>query len=200
MRDPSGRVVATNIPGEEINVFSSKDLMQFYGANISLFISLACEASDGVQKLAELNLQAAHSVLADSVARLREMQSDAATVDWPGSPLRLAQFAVGKSLSYQLHAYDIAIATETASAKIIDAHYDQFARDLLARVESWATQTPTGSETTFIAVKSAFSTASDAAETMRKSVRSVVEGMQANVSAMIAGASRTVTSHSDTHA
>ncbi len=174
--------------------------MQFYGANTSLFISLACAASDGVQKLAELNLQAAHAVLADSVARLREIQSDAATVDWPGSPLRLAQSAIGKSLSYQLRAHDIAITTETAAAKIIDAHYDQFARDLLACVESWAKQTPTGSESTFITMKSAFSTASNAAETMRKSVRSVVEGMQANVSAMIAGAGSTVASHSDTHA
>ncbi|MFM0211351.1 phasin family protein [Paraburkholderia sediminicola] len=183
-----------------MNEFSSEELMQFYKSNVSAFFSLASEAFEGVQKLAELNLQAGRSVLSESVTRLREVNPDAAGADWLVSPLRLVQSAAGKTLSYQQHVHDIAVAVQSASAKIIDAQYDQFSRDVLARIDNWAKHAPAGSETAVVAVKSAFSTASNTAETVRKSVRSVVETAQANVSAMAAGASRNVASQSGTRA
>lgn len=173
-----------------MNEFSSEDLMQFYKSHISTFFSLASEAFEGVQKLAELNLQAGRSVLSESTARLQEVKPDTASADWLASPLLLVQSAAGKTLSYQQHVHDIAVAIQSASSKIVEAQYDQFSRDVLSRIDNWARHAPAGSETAVIALKSAFSTASDAAETVRKSVRSVVEVAQANVSAMAAGASR----------
>lgn len=177
-----------------MNEFSSEELTHFYKSNVSTFFSLVSEAFEGVQKLAELNLQAGRSVLSESVARLQEVNSDTASADWLVSPLRLVQSAAGKTLSYQQHVHDIAVAAQSASAKIIDAQYDQFSRDLLARIDNWAKHAPAGSETALVAVKSAFSAASDTAEAVRKSVRSVVEAAQANVSAIAAGASRNVAS------
>ncbi|MDR6203992.1 TIGR01841 family phasin [Paraburkholderia graminis] len=174
--------------------FSSEDLMQFYKSTFSTFFSLASEAVEGAQKLAELNLQAGHTVLAESVARLRESKPDAAGAEWLASPLRLVQSAAGKALSYQQHVNAIAVATQSASAKIIDAQYDQFSRDVQARIDRWAKRAPTGSETAVVAVKSAFSTASDTAEKVRKSVRAMVEAAQANVSTMAAAASPKVAS------
>jgi phasin family protein len=179
-----------------MNAFSSDDLTQFYKSNVLTFFSLANEAFEGAQKLAGLNLQAGRTVLAESVERLRELKPDTMGSAWLASPLRLVQSAAGKTLSYQQHVHEIAIATQSASAKIIDAQYDQFSRDVLARVDSWAKHAPAGSEATVVAVKSAFSTASDAAETVRKSVHSVVETAQANVSAMAAAASRNAASQS----
>jgi phasin family protein len=176
------------IPGEAMNAFSSEELMQFYKSNVSIFFSLASEAFEGAQKLAELNLQAGRSVLAESVARLHEMKPDTSSADWLASPLRLAQSAAGKTLSYQQHVNDIALEVQSASSRIVEAQYDQFSRDVQARIDNWARHAPAGSETAVIALKSAFSTASDAAETVRKSVRSVVEVAQANVSAMAARA------------
>ena len=169
--------------------FSSEELTQLYKSNVSIFFSLASEAFEGTRKLAELNLQAARSVLAESAARVQETKQDTAGADWLASPLRLAQSAAGKTLSYQQHVHDIAVATQAASAKIVDAQYDQFSRDVLARIDNWAKHAPAGSETAVVAVKSAVSTASNAAEMVRKSVRSLVEGAQANVSVIAAGAS-----------
>jgi phasin family protein len=183
-----------------MNAFSSDELTQFYKSNVSTFFSLANEAFEGAQKLADLNLQARRSVLAESIARLREMKPDTASADWLASPLRLVQSAADETLSYQQHVHDIAVATQSASAKIIDAHYDQFSRDILARIDNWAKHALAGSETAVVAVKSAFSTASDAAETVRKPVRSVVDVAQANVSAMAAGASRNAASQSGARA
>jgi phasin family protein len=183
-----------------MNEFPSEDLMQFYKSNVSTFFSLANEAFEGTRKLAELNLQAGRSVLAESVARLQETKPETASADWLASPLRVAQSAAGKTLSYQQHVHDIAVATQSASAKIIDAQYNQCSRDVLARIDNWAKHAPAGSETAVVAVKSAFSTASDAAETVRKSVRSVVEAAQANVSAMAAGAGRNVAPQSGARA
>ncbi|MFM0268361.1 TIGR01841 family phasin [Paraburkholderia sediminicola] len=183
-----------------MNEFSSEDLMQFYKSNVSTFFSLASEAFEGGQKLAELNLQAARSVLSESVARLQEVKPDTANADWLAAPLRLVQSAADKTLSYQRHVHDIAVATQSASAKIVDAQYDQISRDVLARIDNWAKHAPAGSETAVVAVKSAFSTASNAAETVRKSVRSVAEVAQANVSAMAAGVSRNAASPTGAHA
>ncbi|HZZ02335.1 TIGR01841 family phasin [Paraburkholderia sp.] len=179
-----------------MNQFPSEDLMQFYKSTVSTFFSLANAAFEGAQKLAELNLQAGHTVLAENVARLRETKPDAAGAEWLASPLNVVQSAVGKTLAYQQHVNAIAVAAQSASSKIIDAQYDQFSRDVQARIDSWARHAPAGSETAVIAVKSAFSTASNTAETVRKSVRSVVEAAQANVSAMAADASRKVASQS----
>jgi phasin family protein len=179
-----------------MNEFSSEDLTQFYKSNVSTFFPLASEAFEGVQKLAELNLQAGCSALAECVVRLQEMKPDAAGADWLASPLRLVQSAAEETLSYQLHVHDIAVATRSASAKILDAQYDHFSRDVLARIDNWARHAPAGSEAVVVAVKSAFSTASNATETVRKSVRSVIEVAQANVSAMVAGASRNAASQS----
>lgn len=183
-----------------MNEFSSEDLMQFYKSNVSTFFSLANEAFEGAQKLAELNLQAARIVVEESVVRLRETKPEAAATEWLASPLHLVQSAGAKTLSYQQHVHDIAVATQSASAKIIDAQYDEFSRDVLARIDGWAKHAPAGSETAVVAVKSAFSTASNTAETVRKSVRSVVEAAQANVSAMAAGASRNVASQAGARA
>ncbi|MDR8400407.1 TIGR01841 family phasin [Paraburkholderia sp. USG1] len=180
--------------------FPFENLMQFYKSTASTFFSLANEAVEGVQKLAELNLQAGHTVLAESVTRLRETLPDAAGAAWLASPLHLAQSAAGKTLAYQQHVNAIAVATQSASAKIIDAQYDQFGLDLQAGIDSWAKHAPAGSETVVIAVKSTFSTASNTAETVRKSVRSVVEAAQANVSAVAAGVSRNVAPQSGARA
>jgi len=177
-----------------MNEFSSEELTQFYKSNVSTFFSLASEAFEGTRKLAELNLQAARAVLAESTARLQATKQDTTGADWLASPLRLAQSATAKTLSYQQHVHEIAVATQFASAKIVDGQYDQFNRDALARIDNWAKHAPAGSETAVVAVRSAVSTASKAAETVRQSVRSLVEGAQANVSAIAAGATRNAAS------
>lgn len=183
-----------------MNEFSSEDLTHFYKSNISTLFSLASEAFEGAQKLAELNLRAGRTVLAESVAHLREMKPDTASAERRPSLLHVVQSAAGKTLSYQLHVYDIAVATQSASAKIVNAQYDQFSGDVLARIDTWARHMPAGSETAVVVVKSAFSTAINAAETVRKSVHSVVEAAQANVSAMAAGASGNAASQPGTRA
>lgn len=176
--------------------FSSEDLIHLYKSNVSTFFALANVAFEGAQKLALLNLQAGRSALSESVARLQEVKPETANADWPAAPLRLIQSAADKTLSYQRHVHDIAVATQSASATIVDAQYHQFSGDVLARIDNWARQAPTGSETAVVAVTSAFSTAGNAAETVRKSVRSVVEDAQANASAVVAGASRNAASQS----
>lgn len=172
-----------------MNEFSSDDLMQFYGSNVSTFFTLANEAFAGVQKLAELNLQAGRSVLAESVARLQEVSPDTASADWLASPVRVAQAAAAMTLSYQQQVREIAVAVQSASAQVIDAQFDQFNRDVLARIDNWAKHAPAGSEAAVVAVKAAFSTAGNSAQAVqaaRKLVHSVVAAAQANVSAIAA--------------
>jgi len=193
---PAASRVSSVNPGKAMNEFSSEEVTRFYKLNVSIFFSLASEAFEGARKLAELNLQAARAVLAESTARVQELKPDAAGPDWLASSLPLAKSAAGKTLSYQQHVHDIAVATQSASAKIVDAHYDEFNRDVMARIDNWAKHARAGSEPAVVAVKSAVSTASDAAEAVRNSVRSLVEVAQANVSAMVAGASRNAASQS----
>ncbi|CAD6516577.1 hypothetical protein LMG28727_01349 [Paraburkholderia kirstenboschensis] len=183
-----------------MNAFSCDELMQCYKSNVFTSFSLAIEAFEGVLKLAGLNLQAGRSVLSKGTARLQDINPDAAGAEWLASPMRLAQSAVVKTLSYQQQVHDIVVTTQSASAKIIDVYCDQFSRDALARIGNWAKHAPAGPETPAVTMKSALSTASDRAETVRKSVRSVVEVAQANVSAMLTGASENAASPSNERA
>ncbi|MFM0498728.1 phasin family protein [Paraburkholderia caledonica] len=184
-----------------MNAFSCEELMQCYRSNVFTSFSLAIEAFEGVQKLAGLNLHAGRSVLSEGTARLQDINPDAAGAGWLASPLRLAESAVAKTLSYQQHVHDIVVTTHSASAKIIDVYCDQFSRDPLARIGNWAKHAPAGSETpAAVTMKSALSTASGTAETVRKSVQSVVEVAQANVSAMLTGASENAASQSNERA
>ncbi|MGF6720913.1 phasin family protein [Paraburkholderia sp. GAS41] len=172
-----------------MNEFSSEDLMQFYGSNVSTFFTLANEAFTGVQKLAELNLQAGRSVLAEGAARLQEVRPETASADWWASPLRAAEAAAAMTLLYQQHVRDIAVAVQSASAQVVEAQFDQFNRDVMARIDSWAKHAPAGSETAVVAVKAAFSAAGNSAQAVqaaRKLVHSVVAAAQANVSTMAA--------------
>jgi phasin family protein len=183
-----------------MNAFSCEELMQCFKWNVSASFSLAIKAFEGVQKLAGLNLEAGRSVLSEGAARLQDINPDAAGAEWLASPLRLAQSAVVKTLSYQQHVHDIVVATQSASAKIIDVYCNQFSRDALVCIGNRAMHAPAGPETPAITMKSALSTASDTAETVRKSVRSVVEVAQATVSAMLTGASENAASQSDERA
>jgi hypothetical protein len=172
-----------------MTVFSYDESFQYYKMNVFTSFLLASEVFEGVQKLAGLNLQAGRSVLSEGAARLQELNPEAAGVERLASLLRLAESTVEKTLSYQQHVHDIVVTTRSASAKIIDVHWDHFSRDVLARIGIWAKHAPAGSETHAVTMKSALSAASDTAETVRKSVRNVVEVAQANVSAMLSGAS-----------
>jgi len=189
------RRVFKNInPGETMHEFSPEDLMHFYKSSVSTFFALANEAFEGTRKLTQLNLQAGRSVLSESVACLHAVKLETANEDRLAAPLQLVQSAVDKTLSYQRHVHDIAVATQSAAATIVDAHADQLSRDVLARIDNWAKHVPTGSQTAVAAATSAFSTASDAADAVRKSIRSIVEVAQVNALAIAGSASRTAAS------
>jgi hypothetical protein len=57
---------------------SSEYLLEIYRTNVSIFFSLSSEAFASVQKLARLNLQAGHTMLAEGMAFLRETMPDPA--------------------------------------------------------------------------------------------------------------------------
>jgi phasin family protein len=101
---PAERSISNINPGATMSAFSSDERTQFYKSTVSIFFSLVSETFEGAQKLAELNLQAGRSILAEGVAHLQEMKPDTASTNWLASPLRLLQSAAEKTLSYQLHA------------------------------------------------------------------------------------------------
>ena len=64
-----------------MSAFSSDERTQFYKSTVSIFFSLVSETFEGAQKLAELNLQAGRSILAEGVAHLQEMKPDTASTN-----------------------------------------------------------------------------------------------------------------------
>jgi len=117
-----------------MNALLSDDPFQFNKSNALIFFALAGEAFQGFQKLAELNLQVGREVLAESGARLREMNPDTIRMDWQALPSPcFAQSAGEKALSYQRHIGEIAAETQAGLAKIAAAQQEQFTRAVQIR-------------------------------------------------------------------
>ncbi|HKR39596.1 MAG TPA: TIGR01841 family phasin [Paraburkholderia sp.] len=172
-----------------MNDFQSDDIFDVYKSNALTLFALAGEALQGFGKLAELNLQVGRAILAESGEGLQQMTPGTSRMDWLAFPSHFAQSAGGKALSYQRHIGDIAASTRSGWMKIATAHHEQLSRDMQARIDHWVRHAPVGSQAAAIALKSALSTASRAAEATRKSVQGAIEMAQRNVSVLATPAS-----------
>jgi phasin family protein len=139
----------------------------------------------GVEKLAELNVQAVKSSLAEN----REIVLKAVSAGEPhalfAQQASHAQSAIEKAQSYWRRVYEIISSTQTEFAAVAEAQLKQYQQDALAFVDSLANKAPAGSETAVAAWKTLITTASETANTTyeaaRKAAKQAVETAESTV-------------------
>jgi phasin family protein len=142
---------------------------------------------EGLQKVAELNLQAVKSTLADNHDVLAKAISARDPQELYALQTRQLQPAADRAQSYWRHLYEIVSSTQTELAADTEAQLKQFQHTSQTFLDDLSKETPAGYATALTAWKAFVKTANEASsatyEAAKKATAQVVTIAENNVSA-----------------
>lgn len=150
-------------------------------ANLDTLVELTQKAFASIEKLVELNMQAAR----DSLEQTAEQAKAVLTVKGPQELGALQQDflkpAQEKALAYGRQVYDIAAATQAEVAKVAEAQLAAAKTQLTTLVEEATKNAPQGSEAAVAMVKTAMGNASTAFENVQKAAQQAANLAETNL-------------------
>jgi phasin family protein len=153
-------------------------------ANVETLFGLTNTAFEGVEKLVELNLSASRATLSDVANQTTSALSIKDAQELLALQSSLFQPLAEKTAAYSRHLYDIANGTSAEFGKAVEAQANEAQKKIQSLVESTSLNAPAGSDTTVAAMKSAVAAASNAMESVQKSVKQATELMESNFKAV----------------
>jgi len=159
---------------------------QFAAANkaaVDALLTVANTALASAERVAALNLNTARAAIEDNVANAKTLFAAKDVQELVAAQSALAKPSVEKAVSYSRSVYEIGTQTGEAFAKLVEAQFGDFQKQVSALIDQAAKQAPAGSDVAVAAVKSAFAAASSAFDSMNKAAKQVVEMTEANVNA-----------------
>ncbi|MBP0624717.1 TIGR01841 family phasin [Cupriavidus sp. LEh25] len=128
-----------------MSFFTSDQFAAVHKTNLDNMATLSNTALQRIQKLAELNLQAAKAALAEGQDRFLRVAA--------GTNLREALAVQGTlsqnadmAISYARYVCEIASQAHTELAKVVEEQYEQHYRNVQAFVDTFVKNAPAGSE------------------------------------------------------
>ncbi|QEZ46893.1 phasin family protein [Cupriavidus oxalaticus] len=127
-----------------MSFFTSDQFAAVHKNNLTNLAKLSNTTFEGIQKLTELNLQAAKAAMADGQAML---QAVSASKD-PGDVLKgnAPQPAADKAIEYARHVCEIATQAQADLARAVEEQYELQQRNVQAFVDAFVKNAPAGSE------------------------------------------------------
>lgn len=153
-------------------------------ANVETFLELSQKAFAGIEKMVELNLQAARASLEESAEHAKALLSAKDPQELMALQAGLMQPASEKAVSYGRQLYEIATATQAEVTKLAEAQMAGGQEKLGALVDSALKNAPAGSENAAALVRSAVSAANNAFESVQKAAKQAAGVAEANFQAM----------------
>jgi len=173
-------------------VFSSDQFAEAQKAHFANLFALTNTAFDGFQKLAELNLQAVKSNLAESQESVQAALSGGDLKDVFSAQGKFAQPAADKALAYARHVYEIASATQAELTKTVEAQYEQHNRSVQTFVDTFVKNAPAGSEAITALLQQTVAAANNTYESVQKASKQAAETVKSNIEASTAAATGAV--------
>ena len=152
-------------------------------ASFEMFQAVALKSVEGVEKLAELNIQAVKASLIESNAQFKkvvEAKDPQAVADMA---MAGTQPGADKMSAYAKHVYEIANECGTEIAKLIEKQFAESNKEMAAAIDAMAKSAPAGTEGVVTLVKSAMTAANSAYDQVNKATKQAVEMAEANVAA-----------------
>ncbi|MFJ4292981.1 phasin family protein [Cupriavidus sp. NPDC089707] len=129
-----------------MSFFTSDQFAAVHKNNLANLERLSNTALEGIQKLAELNLQAARASLAEGQEGLRAATAGNDLRDALAVPGNLPQASAEKAISYAQRVCEIASQAHAELAKAVEDQYEQHHRNVQAFVDTFVKNAPAGSE------------------------------------------------------
>ncbi|MDP2881901.1 MAG: phasin family protein [Azonexus sp.] len=168
---------------------------QFAAANkaaVDSLLSVANTALASAERIASLNLETARSVLEDSVSNAKALMGAKDPQEALSIQASLTQPSVEKAVAYSKSVYEISTETQEQLAKMVEAQFGDFQKNVAAMLEKAAKSAPAGSDVAVAAVQSAIAAANSAFDNMRKTAKQVTEMAQTNMAAATSATAKAV--------
>jgi len=168
---------------------------QFAAANkaaVDSLLSVANTALASAERIATLNLETARSVLEDSVSNAKAIMGAKDPQEALTIQASLAKPNVEKAVAYGKSVYEISAETQEQLAKMVEAQFGDFQKNVAAMLEKAAKSAPAGSDVAVAAVQSAIAAANSAFDNMRKAAQQVTDMAQSNIAAATSATAKAV--------
>jgi phasin family protein len=149
-----------------------------HSGNVSTVFSVAQQAFQGFQELAELNLRFVKQTLRDGEQAVQRTLSGETPIELLVHQANGVRPLAERVIAHNREAFDIAMHTHAEILQILDAQFQQQQLKLREIVEGFARNAPAGSEAAVNAVKSAVSMSGVGFETIRKAAAQAIEMAQ----------------------
>jgi len=143
--------------------------------------AIAMASFAGLEKLAELNVQAAKASVEESIQRTMSLLESKDVKALAETITQSARPSGEKFTAYAKHVYDIASETRAEIAKVVEKQFSEGNRQLTASLDAMAVNSPVGSEGVVTMVKSAVTAASATWDQVNEANRQLAETTDATV-------------------
>lgn len=154
-------------------------------AQLSLITSLTSKAFESVEKVVDLNLNAAKASLEDSSIAARQLLTAKDPQEFFSLTAAQAQPTAAKAIAYGRHLAGIATSAQAEFSRAAEEQIAETGRKMSALVEDVSKNAPAGSENVIAIVKSAIGNANASYEQLSKTTKQAVEVMEANMNSAV---------------
>lgn len=164
----------------------SINLEQFAASNKATVDSLLAVANTALataERIAALNLGAARSALEDSASATKAVLAVKNPNEAAALQSTVLQPAVEKAVSYSRSLYEISSESQQQVAKMLEAQFADFQKQIAGMVDQASKAAPAGSEGIVAAMQSAVAAANSAFGNMLTMTKQFTDTAQANMAA-----------------
>jgi phasin family protein len=154
-------------------------------AQLSILTALTAKAFESVEKVVDLNLNAAKASLEDSAVAARQLLSAKDPQEFLSLTAAQAQPTAAKAIAYSRHLAGIASTAQAEFTRAAEEQIAETGRKVSALVDDVSRNAPAGSENVIAIMKSAIGNASAGYEQLTKTTKQAVEVMEANLNSAV---------------
>lgn len=150
-------------------------------ANLALYTSLTHKTLEGVEKLINLNINAARASMEASSDVARKILSAKNPEEFFSVIAEQAKPKFDTAIDYSNKVANIASSTQSEFTRAAESQLAQVGRKVNEMVEEIAKKAPAGSENMIAIVKTAMGNVGNAYEQMTRTTKQAVEALEANI-------------------
>jgi len=158
-----------------------EQLMAWNKSSLEAATRLAGITLEGAERLLEIQVKAAKTVLADGFLQAKTLAQVQGPEEFAQMKNTILQPAMEKTTAFLKSIYDAASATQNEIGKLLETQVAEFNRHVATGLDNLAKASPPGSEVAVSVMKSAISAVNSSYENLSKSAKQFVEMAQANV-------------------
>lgn len=171
-------------------MFTPDQFIESQKTGLKTLNDLSVKAFEGVEKLIDLNVQAAKSALVESHEHTQALLSVKDVQEFLALQSSVVEPLAEKVAAYNRHLYDIASGVSGEFSKAFEAKIAENQAQFAAFIEDAAKNAPAGSESAVALFKSAVAAANNAFDSVQKAAKQASDIAEANINAAAANATK----------